>query len=78
MLFLISNTETDLKFANALLTNVFKEADIFKIKQRSSFDENKKEWTIPVFLLADKKSDISFPTINGKQRVEQARDERHI
>jgi hypothetical protein len=70
MLFLISNNETDLKFSNALLANVFKESDIFKIKQRSNFDENKKEWTIPVFLLADKKSDISFPTINGKQRVD--------
>lgn len=68
----------DLKFSNGLLGNLLKESDIFKIKQRSSFDESRKEWTIPSFLLNDKKTDVSFPTINGKQRVDQMRDDRAI
>jgi len=62
----IGNTDSDLKFANALLGTMLKESDIYKIKQRSGWDENKKEWTVPAFLLTDKKADVSFPTINGK------------
>jgi len=74
----INNNDIDLKFSNALLANMLKESDIIKIKQRSVWEENKKEWSIPSFILTDKKSDISFPTINGKQRVDQVRDDRHI
>lgn len=57
---------------------MLKESDIYKIKQKSAWDENRKEWTVPAFILTDKKQDVSFPTINGKQRVEQVRDERSI
>lgn len=75
---MIKDQESDLKFSNSLLSNMLKESDIFKIKQRSVWDESKKEWSIPSFLLTEKKSDISFPTINAKQRIEQQRDNRSI
>lgn len=70
LLYLIANNETDLKFSNALLASMLKESDIYKIKQKSAWDEFRKEWTVPAFILTDKKQDVSFPTINGKQRVE--------
>lgn len=73
---LINQNDVDMKFSNALLNNMLREADIYKIKQRSSWDESRKEWTVPAFLLQDKKTDVSFPTINARQRVEQVRDER--
>lgn len=66
LLYLIANNETDLKFSNALLASMLKESDIYKIKQKSAWDEIRKEWTVPAFILTDKKQDVSFPTINGK------------
>jgi hypothetical protein len=49
---------------------MLKETDIFKIKQRSMWDEGRKEWSVPHFILQEKKSDVTFPTINGKSRVD--------
>lgn len=77
-MYVINNSDADLKFANSLLAVMLKESDIYKIKQKSSWDENRKEWTVPNFLLTEKKQDVTFPTINGKQRTEQVREERHI
>lgn len=57
---------------------MLKESDLFKIRQKSVFDEGKKEWTIPNFILSDKKTDITLPTINAKQRVEQSKEERQV
>ena len=42
------------------------------------WEEERKEWTIPSFILTDKRSDISFPAINAKARVEQMRDDRSV
>jgi hypothetical protein len=42
------------------------------------WDEGRKEWSIPSFILTDKKADISFPNISGKSRVEQLKEERNI
>jgi hypothetical protein len=47
-----------------------KDSDIHKVRQRSVWNENSKEWQIPSFILSDKKAEISFPTIGGKQRVD--------
>jgi len=33
---------------------------------------------VPNFILTDKKTDITLPTINAKQRVEQCKDERSV
>lgn len=55
-----------------------KDSDIHKARQRSVWNENSKEWQIPSFILSDKKAEISFPTISGKQRVDQAREDKSI
>ena len=67
-----------MKFSNAVVSIMLKESDLFKIRQKSVFDEGKKEWTIPNFILNDKKTDITLPTINAKQRVEQTKEDRNV
>lgn len=57
---------------------MLRDSDLIKIRQRSAWDEEGKKWSIPSFILTEKKTEVSFPTINGKQRVEQARDERGV
>lgn len=75
---LINQNDVDIKFGNALISQMLKESDVIKIRQRSAWDENKKEWSVPHFFVNDKKADAAFPTINGKQRVDQVRNERDI
>lgn len=75
---MIKDQEAEIKFSNGLLGQLLKDSDLFKIKQKSAFIEDRKEWVIPQFILADKKGDVSFPTINAKQRVDQLRDDRSI
>lgn len=63
---MVKDQECDLKFANTLIASILKDSDLFKIKQRSVWDEGRKEWSIPSFLLNDKKSEVNFPSIAGK------------
>lgn len=54
------------------------ENELYKLHQRSKWDDEKGDWTIPMFTFNLKNKDISFPSINAKQRVEQAKDEREL
>lgn len=45
---------------------MLKNTDQYKLRQKASWDENKKEWNIPYFILGAKKDDIQFPNINAK------------
>lgn len=54
------------------------ENELYKLHQRSKWDEEKGEWHIPYFTFNPKAKDISFPSINAKQRMEQAKEEREI
>ena len=54
------------------------ENELYKLHQRSKWDDEKGDWNIPLFTFNPKAKDISFPTINGKQRVDQMKDERVI
>jgi len=55
MLYLISQHESDNKFQAALIANMLKDGDVFKIKQKSSYQEERKEWTVPHFIISEKK-----------------------
>ena len=68
-MYLISQQDCELKFANAIVGTVLKESDLMKIKQRSVWNEGQKEWSVPSFLIQDKKADCNFPTINGRVRA---------
>ena len=54
------------------------ESDRIKIRQKSSWDENSKTWQLPYFVVHERKGDITFPTINGQQRVEQHRRDQQV
>lgn len=45
---------------------MLKNSDLYKLRQKAVWDENKKDWVIPMFILAEKKGDVHFPTINAK------------
>jgi hypothetical protein len=49
---------------------MLKDGDVFKIKQKSQYQEERKEWIVPHFIISEKKQDVAFPTINGKSRVD--------
>lgn len=44
---MIKDQEAEIKFSNGLLGQLLKDSDIFKIKQKSAFIEDRKEWVIP-------------------------------
>lgn len=54
------------------------ENELYKLHQKCKWDDDKNDWTIPMFTFNLKNKDISFPSINAKARVEQGKDEREI
>jgi len=63
----IRDLDKDLKFSNAVMKIAMSNQELEKIKAKSSFDENRSEWRIPMFYLNPNKGekDVQFPTING-------------
>ena len=59
-----------MKFTAELVKMMLKESDLYKIKQKSAWDDDTKSWRIPVFTIGERKADVAFPTINGRQRAE--------
>lgn len=41
------------------------ENEMYKIKQRAQWDENKNDWKIPLFYFNSAEKNIQFPTINA-------------
>jgi hypothetical protein len=39
--------------------------EMYKIKDKAQWDDNKLDWKIPLFYLNPKDSSIAFPTINA-------------
>lgn len=54
------------------------ESDQYKLKQRSAWDEDSRDWNIPLFILSKIQDEVAFPTIGAKARVQQARDDRQL
>ena len=54
------------------------ENDQYKLRDRSTWDEDSRDWTVPLFILHKMQDEVAFPTIGAKARVEQARVEREI
>ena len=47
------------------------EHELYKLHQRSKWDDEKGDWNIPHFTFNPKTKDVAFPTINAKARNEQ-------
>jgi len=57
---------------------MLKENELYKLREKANWDENLKEWKIPLFIFNAKQGDIAFPTIGAKGRVEQSKEEREL
>ena len=70
LLDIIRMQEKDIKFNENLVKIMLNESDLYKLRQRSNWDEDTREWTIPLFILNKIQDDAAFPTIGAKARVE--------
>ena len=68
----------DIKFNEKIVHIMLNDSDQYKLRQRSVWDEDAREWTVPLFILHKMQDEVAFPTIGAKARVSQARDEREI
>ena len=78
LLDIIRMQEKDIKFNERLVQIMLNESDLYKLRQRSTWDEDTRDWSIPLFILSKIQDDAAFPTIGAKARVEQSRDERQL
>ena len=78
LLDIIRTQEKAVKFSNKVMGILLSEHELYKLHQRSKWDDERGDWSIPMFTFNPKAKDISFPTINAKARVDQAKDEREI
>ena len=54
------------------------ENELYKLHQRSRWDDERGDWTIPLSTFNPKTKDRNCPSINAKGRVEQSKDERTL
>ena len=52
--------------------------ELYKLHQKAKWDDEKGDWHIPYFTFNPKNKDIAFPTINAKERAQQAKEDREI
>lgn len=70
--------EKDIKFNENVVKIMLTENDQYKLRDKSTWDEDNRDWTVPLFILHKMQDEVAFPTIGAKARVEQAREERTI
>lgn len=70
LLDIIRSQEKAVKFSNKVMNILFTENELYKLHNKSKWDEERGDWTIPLFTFNPKNKDISFPSINAKSRVE--------
>ena len=75
---IIRSQEKAVKFSQKVMSVLLSENEQYKVHQRSKWDDERGEWNVPQFQFNLKSKDVSFPTINAKERVEQAKDEREL
>ena len=78
LLDIVRSQEKAVKFSNKVMSILLSENELYKLHEKSKWDDEKEEWKIPFFAFNPKSKDLSFPTINAKQRVEQVKDEREL
>lgn len=78
LLDIIRMQEKDIKFNEKVVQIMLTENDQYKLRERSTWDEDTRDWTVPLFLLHKMQDEVAFPTIGAKARVEQVREEREM
>lgn len=70
LLDIIRSQEKAVKFSNKVMSILLTENELFKLHQKSKWDDERNEWHIPLFTFNPKSKEVAFPTINAKQRVD--------
>jgi len=52
-----------LKFANKLIKVMFSDNELYKVKEKTKWDEGANDWKVPKFYFQGK--EVQFPTINA-------------
>ena len=52
-----------LKFANKVISIVLSNNELYRVKDKARWNEDKQDWKIPLFYFQGKDRDVSFPTI---------------
>ena len=65
----IRDQEKDLKFANKVIKIMLSENEMYKIRQKAQWDDNKSDWKIPLFYFNSAEKNIAFPNINAQCKV---------
>lgn len=76
LLDIIRSQEKAVKFSNKVMGILLTDNELYKLHQRSKWDDEKGDWQIPLFTFNPKMKDLNFPQINAKQRVEQSKEDR--
>ena len=74
----IRGLEREMAFNNKLIGIMVSENEMYKIKEKAQWDENRNEWKIPLFFFSNKGGDVQFPNINAQARVDQVKSQRDI
>ena len=69
LLEIVRSQEKDIKFFERVVQIMLNDSDQYKLKQRSTWDEDSREWSIPLFILNKMQDEVAFPTIGAKARV---------
>ena len=64
--------ERDLDFYKQIVSMVMKEDQLYKIKAKSSFDEESNNWKVPAFIL--KKQEVNLPQLGEKKNMELVKE----
>jgi len=78
LLDIIRTQEKAVKFSNKVMGILLSEHELYKLHQRSKWEDERGDWAIPLFTFNPKAKDISFPTINARARVDQAKEDREL
>lgn len=73
LLDIIQSNEKELDFCNKIINQFLDVNELFKIKQKSVYDESKKNWNIPNFIVQQRKT--IFPKLQRSQLKEVLQSE---
>lgn len=73
----IREQEKDLDFLNAICSNMLKEGEMYRLKEKIDYDFESGKWKVPPFLIKNK--EVAFPKIRmAKELVKQEMDNREV
>jgi hypothetical protein len=61
----LKQQELDIKFYRQIVDMVLKPEEVAKIKNKSTFDDDRNEWNVPVFHLKNK--EVALPSLSIKK-----------